>query len=78
MLQGILINKVKEIFSKQIAKAIGKQFDVLYKKIDKYGKYIEELEKDIAILKGISHPPLFAEKDKKDIVKRINKLEKRR
>ena len=27
------------------------------KQIDKYGRYIEELEKDVAILKKDSHPP---------------------
>ena len=36
---------------------LDKQMDALHKKIDKYGKYIEELEKNIAILKIDSHPP---------------------
>ena len=36
---------------------LDKQMDALHKKIDKYGKYIEELEKNIAILKNDSHPP---------------------
>ena len=53
-----------------------KHIDVQNKKIDKYGKYFEELEKDVAILKKDSHPALFAKKDLKDILKRINKLEK--
>ena len=30
----------------------------------KYGRYIEELEKDVAILKSNSHPPVFGKKDK--------------
>ena len=54
-----------------------KHIDVQNKKIDKYGKYFEELEKDVAILKKDSHPALFAKKDLKDILKRINKLEKK-
>ena len=35
---------------------LDKQMTALHKKIDKYGKYIEELEKNIAILKKDSHP----------------------
>ena len=33
-----------------------KQLEVANKKVDKHGKTIEELEKDIAILKKDSHP----------------------
>ena len=40
--------------------------------------YIEDLEKDVAILKKKSHPPIFSEDDYKDIIKRLKKLEKRR
>ena len=36
---------------------LDKQMNVFHKKIDKYGKYIEELDKNIAILKKDSHPP---------------------
>ena len=43
----------------------------------KYGRYIEELEKDVAILKSNSHPPIFGKKDKNDIIKRLKKLEKK-
>ena len=46
------------------------------KKSNKNAKYIEELEKDVAILKKDSHPPIFGKKDKNDIIKRIKKLEK--
>ena len=46
------------------------------KNLNKALKYIEELEKDIAILKKDSHPPIFGKKDKNDIIKRIKKLEK--
>ena len=38
-------------------KILEKHLDVLQKSVDKYGRYIEELEKDVAILKKDSHPP---------------------
>ena len=44
---------------------------------DKYGRTIEELEKDVAILKSNSHPPVFSTKDYKKILRRLNKLEKK-
>ena len=34
-----------------------KRLDSLRKTMNKYGKYIEELEKQVAILKTNSHPP---------------------
>ena len=37
-------------------KLLEKQLDVLQRGYNKYGKYIEELEKDVAILKANSHP----------------------
>ena len=48
------------------------------KNVRKNAKYIEELEKDVAILKKNSHPPIFGKKDKNDIIKRLKKLEKER
>ena len=45
--------------------------------LDKYGRTIEELEKDVAILKSNSHPPVFSTKDYKKILRRLNKLEKK-
>ena len=62
------VNKDNEldIQLKQQQKTIGKQ-----------GRYIEELEKDVAILKRDAHPPIFSEKDKKKIWKSIKKLEKK-
>ena len=47
------------------------------KNLNKNAKYIEELEKDVAILKRDSHPPIFGKKDKRDIIKRLKKLEKK-
>ena len=46
-----------------------KENKMMNKKIDKYGKYIEEMEKDIAILKKDSHPPV------EGLEGRLNKLE---
>ena len=33
------------------------QLNQAFKSINKYGKYIEELEKEVALLKKDSHPP---------------------
>ncbi len=91
MLQGILVKKVLDLVLKQIFKKfdlnkinkyveedneLDKQMKVVQKTLSKYGKTIEELEKTIAILNKDSHPPIFGEKDKKNIIKRIKKLEK--
>ena len=68
MLQGIIIKKVMELVMKQLLKQfkldkiqqyvekpndLDKKAASLQKSVDKYGKYIEEMEKDIAILKNI-------------------------
>jgi len=53
------------------------QMKVVRKDINKYGKYIEELEKEVAILRRDSHPPVFSNSDKKKIDKRLKKLEKK-
>ena len=45
------------------------------KTISKQGKYIEELEKKVAILEKEAHPPIFTTKDYRSILKRISKLE---
>ena len=41
----------------------------------KYGRYIEELEKEVAILKKDSHPPIFSKADIRKIERRLKKLE---
>ena len=41
------------------------------KALDKYGRTIEELEKEVAILKSNSHPPVFKENSYKNILKRL-------
>ena len=50
---------------------LDKQFKSLQKSVNKYGKYIEEIEKDIAEIKSISHKPINGLKD------RLKKLEKK-
>ena len=69
MLQGIIIKKVLDLVMKQLLKQfkldkiqkyveqpneLDKQVKSLKKTVNKYGKYIEEVEKDIAILKEIA------------------------
>ena len=85
MIQGIIVKKVIDVVLKQIMKkhkldklqkyveednALDKQMKVVQKNLSKYGKYIEELEKEVAILKKDSHPKI------KGLEKRLNKLEK--
>ena len=68
MLQGILVKKVLDLVMKQVLKQfklnkvldyvekpndLDKQMEVLQKKVNKYGKVIEEIEKDVADVKSI-------------------------
>ena len=91
MIQGIIVKKVIDVVLKQIMKKhkldklqkyveedneLDVQVKQLQKTISKQGKYIEELEKSVAVLDKDSHPPIFGKKDYKDMLKRINKLEK--
>ena len=55
---------------------INPKIKAIQKKIDKYGKVIEDLEKTVAILNKSAHPPIFGEKDLGKLEKRLNKLEK--
>jgi len=86
MLQGILVKKVLDLVMKQVLKQfnldkiqkyveepneLDMQVKSLQKSVNKYGKYIEELEKDIAILKKASHKPIDGLTD------RLNNLEKK-
>ena len=71
MLQGIIIKKVLDLVMKQILKKfnldkiqkyveepndLDKKVKSLQKTVNKYGKYIEEVEKNVAILKKLAHP----------------------
>ena len=90
MIQAFLIKKVIGVVMEKVAKQhrIKKLQDYVekdneldiqvkqqQKTIAKQGKYIEELEKNVAILESDSHPPIFTKKDYKSILKRIKKLE---
>ena len=69
MLQGLIIKKVLDLVMKQLMKQfkldkiqqyvdepneLDKQVKSLNKTVNKYGKYIEELEKDMAVLKDVA------------------------
>ena len=86
MLQGILVKKVLDLVLKQLLKQfkldkiqdyvekpneLDKQMAVLQRKMDKYGKYIEEMEKDIAKIKSVAHTPVDG------LSGRLDKLEKK-
>jgi predicted RNase H-like nuclease (RuvC/YqgF family) len=90
MLQAMMAKKVidvllKRIMEKREVKKLRKyveedneldiQVKQLQKTIAKQGRIIEELEKDNAILKSQSHPPIFSTKDKLGIESRLTKLE---
>lgn len=90
MLQGLIAKKTIDIILKQVMKKreisklrkyveedneLDVQMKQLQKTVAKQGKYIEELEKEVAILKADSHPPIFSKSDHKDILKRLEKLE---
>tara|TARA_R100000458_G_C8128754_1_gene144655 strand:+ start:35 stop:298 length:264 start_codon:yes stop_codon:yes gene_type:complete len=82
MLQGILIKKVINLIAKQFKldkilkyveepNELDKQVKSLQRSVNKYGKYIEEMEKDIADIKAVAHKPIDGLTD------RLNKLEKK-
>ena len=56
---------------------LDKKMKQVQKNLNKYGKYTDEFEKKVAILKKDSHPPLFKKRDKRNIEKRLTKLEKK-
>ena len=56
---------------------LDKQMKQVQKNLNKALKYIEELEKEVGILKADSYPPLFTKKDKSKIERRLKKLEKK-
>ena len=71
MLQGGIVKKVLDLVLKQLLKKfkldkiqkyveepneLDKQVKVMKKDLNKYGRYIEEAEKELAILKEMAHP----------------------
>ena len=55
---------------------LDKQMKQVRKTTNKSLKYIEELEKEVAILRSNSHPPIFSKADVRKIERRLKKLEK--
>ena len=93
MLQAFIIKRIagaiiKKVMAKRELKKMQKyveedneldiQMKQVRKSLNKYGRTLENNEKDIAKLKVDSHPPVFMKDDYKDIIKRLKKLEKRR
>ena len=52
------------------------QMKQVQKTQNKYGRTLENVEKDIAQLRVDSHPPVFMKSAYEDIIKRLEKLEK--
>ena len=52
-----------------------KKIDILWKAINKQGRYIEQLEVMVACLKKDSHPPIFKETQYKEFVERLEVVE---
>ena len=92
MIQGLIAKKaidiiLKKIMEKRELKNLKKYVEedndldlitkVHGKALDKYGRTIEDLEKDVAILRVSSHAPVFPKNAYKDILKRLKKLEKK-
>ena len=82
MLQGILIKKVINLIAKQFKldkilkyveqpNELDRQVKSLQRSVNKYGNYIEEMEKDIAEIKAVAHKPIDGLTD------RLKKLEKK-
>jgi predicted RNase H-like nuclease (RuvC/YqgF family) len=86
MIQGIVVKKIIEVVMKAILKKynldkvtkyveedneLDIQIKQLQKTTGKYGKYIEEIEKDVGQLKTDSHPPI------KNLEKRLKYLERK-
>ena len=54
---------------------LDKQIDILWKALNKQGKYIENLEIIVSHLKNDSHPPVFKESQYKDLNDRLKYVE---
>ena len=52
-----------------------KQMNQIYRSVNKYGKYIEELSKDVALLKRDSHPPVFTKEQYQNLDERVKTME---
>ena len=52
-----------------------KKIDILWKAINKQGRYIEQLEVIVACLKKDSHPPVLKETQYKELIQRLELVE---
>ena len=52
-----------------------KQIDILWKAINKQGRYIEQLEVMVACLKKDSHPPVFKKSQYDELIQRLELVE---
>ena len=52
-----------------------KQIDILWKAINKQGRYIENLEKMVASLNKDSHPPIFKKSQYENLLERLEVVE---
>ena len=52
-----------------------KQIDILWKAVNKQGRYIEQLEIMVSHLKKDSHPPVFKTSQYKDLNDRLEVVE---
>jgi cytidylate kinase len=90
MIQGLIAKKaidiiLKKVMEKREVKKLRKyveedneldiQVKQMQKTMAKQGKYIEELEKNVAILSKNSHPAIFTKSEYKKILKRLKDLE---
>ena len=70
------VNKPNKL-DKEI-KLLKKEIVQMRKNMNKNSKYTEELEKEVAILRKDSHPPIFGKSDIRKIEKRLKKLERKK
>ena len=91
MLQAFIMKRIagaiiKKVMEKRELKKMKKyveedneldiQMKQVRKTLNKHGRTLENVEKDIAQLRVDSHPPVFMKNDYENIIKRLNKLEK--
>ena len=70
------LKKIDEYVNKP--NALDKQMKQVQKNLNNSLKYIEDLEKEVAILRRDSHPPIFGKSDIRKIERRLKKLERKK
>ena len=91
MLQAFIMKRIagaiiKKVMAKRAIKKMQEyvekpnELDIQMKQVqktqNKHGRTLENVEKDIAQLRLDSNPPVFMKDDYKDIIQRLEKLEK--